>query len=84
MNVRTNSGELPNDDLPDSLPDISFFDLRKDFKVRLYANGDSPFDIHGFEIHGNVTSLATVPEPTTLLLLSFGGLVLRRKQYEKI
>jgi len=72
------SGEyIPTDALPDldSWPDFSSFDLRKNFRTGFDDCGNL-----SFEISGELTSLTITPEPATLLLLSLGGLFLRRRK----
>lgn len=64
------SSNGPDDALPVSFPDISFFTWRNDFHV---AYSDSQVD---FEIRGVLDSITAIPEPATLVLLCFGGAVL--------
>jgi hypothetical protein len=69
--------ELPDADL---FPDISVFDLRKDFEV-WFVDDLWPSDSMGyFGIEGQITSVTAVPEPATVLLLALGGLALLRKR----
>ena len=70
MDVCNASTTGPDDALPTSFPDISFFNYRNEFEVN-YSNSGV-----GFAISGVLTS---IPEPATLLLLGFGAVMLRRK-----
>lgn len=77
FNLWTSSSEyIPTDALPDldSWPELSVFDIRRAFQTRFYGEGDDYFGIYG-----DVTSLTIVPEPSTLLLLGLGVLMLRKK-----
>ena len=74
FNLWTSSSEyIPTDALPDldSWPDLSVFDMRREFRVRFYDESS-----RSFNIIGEVTSLAVIPEPATILLLSLGSLAL--------
>jgi hypothetical protein len=81
INVGTSSFEnIPLSGLPDaaSFPAISIFDVRKEFWVCLtepyFGQGA------GFSIRGELTSLAVIPEPATLVLLGLGSVMLLRKR----
>ena len=78
MDVWTSSdGIITSTELPTSFPDISVFDLRREFRTGL---GEPPTVSNGggFVIEGELTYL--VPEPATVLLLGLGGLVLLRNR----
>jgi len=59
-------------ELPDTPPDLSAWQSNN-----LIINGFSSSE--GFKINGHVDSVWLVPEPTTLLLLGLGGLLLRKR-----
>ncbi len=63
----------PDDEIPTSFPDISFFSDRNEFGVS-YSDTDISFNVTGV-----IDSVTVVPEPSSILLLSLGGLLLRRK-----
>ncbi len=63
------SSNGPNDDLPTSFPDISFFEDRKQFEVS-FSDGSA-----GFTIAGEIDSIVAVPEPATIALLGLGSLI---------
>lgn len=62
-----------NDDIPTSFPELSFFEDRNEFEVD-YSDADISFNITGV-----IDSITVVPEPSSFILLSFGGLLLKRK-----
>jgi len=67
-----------DDSLPTWFPEVSYFNWRNNFNVKfldIYGNG--------FEIIGEITSITSVPEPTTLCLLGIGGFALLRKYSDK-
>ncbi|MBN2456154.1 MAG: PEP-CTERM sorting domain-containing protein [Sedimentisphaerales bacterium] len=69
---------IQSDELPTSLPDISVFDLRREFEARFhepYPTGDGYFDIYG-----ELTSLNLIPEPATIFLFGLAGLILTIKR----
>jgi len=71
MSLSTSSNEyVPTDALPSSFPDLSVFDVGKEFGVRFYDESQYKY----FEISGKVTSLNVIPEPGTVFLLGLGGL----------
>ena len=78
MDVFTSSdGIITSTELPNSFPDISVFDLRREFRTGF----GEPFSVSNrgtFVIEGDLTYL--VPEPGTVLLLGLGGLALLRKR----
>lgn len=61
----------PDDALPVSFPDISFFTWRNRFDADYSGSGV------GFDINGHLTSIYTVPEPATLLFVVLGAVFLR-------
>lgn len=78
MDVSTSSdGIITSTELPTSFPDISVFDLRREFGTGF----GEPFSVPNrgtFVIEGELTYL--VPEPAAVLLLGLGGLALLRKR----
>ena len=79
MDVWTSSdGIITSTELPTSFPDISVFDLRREFWTGFVEPSTVP-NGGGFLIEGDLTYLGVVPEPATVLLLALGGLALLRK-----
>ncbi|MBA7685055.1 hypothetical protein ES703_93470 [subsurface metagenome] len=77
MNVWTSSdGIITSTELPTSFPDISVFDLRREFGIGFVEPSTVP-NGGGFLIEGDLTYL--VPEPATLLLLALGSLAFLRR-----
>jgi len=79
MNLSTSSNEyILSDALPDldSFPDLSVFDVGREFGVRFYDESGYKY----FRISGEVTSLNAIPEPGTVFLLGLGGLALIRRR----
>jgi len=64
----------PDDHLPTSFPDISFFTYRNQFRVSSFVGGN------GFTITGHLTSIDAIPEPGTICLVGLGGLGLLRRR----
>ena len=64
----------PDDELPTSFPDISFFSGRNRFEV-YYSDLDISFNVTGV-----IDSITVIPEPSTMCLLGLGGLLLRRRR----
>jgi hypothetical protein len=64
------------DALPDvdSFPELSLFDDRREFGV---GNDEGAL---GFIISGEIMSITVIPEPGTVLLFGFGGLMLLRNR----
>jgi len=77
IDVRGLGDVLPNDDLPtvDTFPGLSVFDWQRSFDVLFRDNSNNYF-----LIYGEITSLAVVPEPGTILLLGLGGVILLRRR----
>jgi len=75
--ITSSSEAIPTDALPDldSFPELSVFDRGKGFDLLFYESSDVKFGVHG-----ELTYLTAVPEPATIFLLAFGGLVLLRKR----
>ncbi len=70
--------QLSDDSLPvSSFPDISYFNRDRRFGVHFRKSYVNPEDGY-FSIGGNITSVTLIPEPATILLLSLGGLLLRK------
>jgi hypothetical protein len=63
----------PDDEIPTSFPDISFFSDRNEFEVD-YSDADISFNVAGV-----IDSITVIPEPSSVLLLFLGGLLLKRK-----
>jgi len=63
---------LPN---VETFAPLDAFDLRREFEVRMYGEGDDYFGIYG-----EITSLCVVPEPATIALLALCGLAMMRKR----
>jgi hypothetical protein len=79
FDLLTSSGEyITTDALPDlySWPDLSVFNMRREFRLSFY---DDAFHSN-FDIAGQVTSLAVIPEPATFLLLALGSLALLKER----
>ena len=78
MLLYSSSEDVPIDiSLPDTdtFPESLFFDERQKFGVNFFA--ETGF----FAFQGDITSYTVVPEPATILLLSLGSLLLRRKKH---
>ena len=65
------SASGPDDALPISFPDISFFTYRNSFDAS-YSGPDI-----GFDMTGHLTSIYAVPEPATFLFVALGAVFLR-------
>lgn len=68
------STAFDSDELPENL-DLSAFD-----STFFNMIGCRRADTSCFDVRGNITNLTLIPEPTMLLMLAFGGLVIRRKK----
>ncbi|UCG48921.1 MAG: PEP-CTERM sorting domain-containing protein [Phycisphaerales bacterium] len=71
------SGYISTDALPDSFPDVSVFDLRNRFDV-----GFRDYEDQFFGISGHLTSLTAthIPEPSIIVLLGLGSLVVLKRK----
>ena len=81
MDVLTSSYEyITSTELPNSFPDISVFDSRREFRTG-FGEPLSVSNRGTFIIEGDLTYL--VPEPATLLLLGLGSLALLKRRNGK-
>ena len=70
-----------NESMLEDLSDISHFNLRREFSVRMYESGINDYTYDGsFQIYGEITSLTIIPEPTTFSLFYFGILMFLKRR----
>lgn len=80
-NLNSSSNIPETDAFPTEFPDISLFDQINLWLFESYIVLDrtNPENTIGGDVIGEITSIVTIPEPCSLVLLGFGGLLLRRR-----